>query len=95
MAPEEQLTWGDDALGVGLAWSEESAPRLASVRAGGLEPTMPQGRPLLEVVTVGDGHSPSSDRLVQSALGAPAPTPGTARTWCRAGGSWSSASPTR
>jgi len=64
------LRWGGDALSVDLSWSAESAPRLAGARATGVELSMPEGLPLVEILAVGFGHRLASDRLVHSLIGA-------------------------
>ncbi len=65
----EQLRWGHEALSVEVGWSDEQAPHLAAIRAGEVDLELPPGRPLVELLTVADGHSPGTDRLVRTAVG--------------------------
>jgi alpha-galactosidase len=69
VAVGERLHWGNEAMAVEIGWSEDEAPHLTSVRAGGVDLELPAGRPLVEVLTVADGHSPGTDRLVRTAVG--------------------------
>ena len=65
----ERLRWGNGALMVDIAWSDDAAPHLAGVRVGAIDLELPAGRPLVEVLTARDGHAPATDRLVQTVVG--------------------------
>jgi alpha-galactosidase len=65
----ERLRWGNEALSVEVGWSQDEAPHLTAVRAGAVVLELPAGRPLVEVLTVRDGHAPGTDRLTRTAVG--------------------------
>lgn len=63
------LRWGNESLTIDFAWSADSAPRIAAVTRGPLHLEMPEGLPLVELLTVSNGHSLASDRLVHTLIG--------------------------
>ena len=65
----DRLSWGNGTLTVELEWSADAAPRFAAVSAHGLRLAMPAGLPLVDVLTVGQGHSLANDRLVHTEIG--------------------------
>ena len=65
----ERLRWGNAALTVEIGWAHDVAPHLTGLRVGTTDLELPPGRPLVEVLTVRDGHAPATDRLVQTAVG--------------------------
>lgn len=65
----DRLQWGNGAMTIELEWSPTTAPRIAAVRTPSARLTMPEGLPLIEVLTVCHGHALANDRLVHTAIG--------------------------
>ncbi|MGN7861229.1 glycoside hydrolase family 36 protein [Microbacterium sp. 22303] len=65
----DRLSWGNGTLTIELQWSADSAPRIAAVLTEGVRLAMPDGLPLVDVLTVAQGHSLASDRLVHTVIG--------------------------
>jgi len=65
----DRLSWGNGTLTLELEWSADAAPRIAAVLASGIRLDMPSGLPLVEVLTVANGHSLANDRLVHTEIG--------------------------
>jgi alpha-galactosidase len=63
------LHWGDESLAIELAWNDASAVGVRGIRSGGGYVTMSDTVPLVEIVTVGAGHQPASDRLDHTQVG--------------------------
>lgn len=63
------LFWGDEAFAATFVWGADAVPWLAKVEADGVEFDLPQGLPLIDVTTVGEGHRPASNRLVHTSVG--------------------------
>jgi len=63
------LHWGDDSLAIEIAWDDSSAVGLRGISSGEARVAMADAVPLVEVVTVGAGHEPASDRLDHSQIG--------------------------
>jgi alpha-galactosidase len=63
------LQWGDESLAIELAWNDASAVGVHSIRSGGGHVVMSDIVPLVEIVTVGAGHQPASDRLDHTQIG--------------------------
>jgi alpha-galactosidase len=65
------LSWGHESLSLEFQWSPELAPWLSGVRgADGVEVSLGEGLPLVDILSVAEGHVPASDRLVHTQLGA-------------------------
>jgi alpha-galactosidase len=62
------LIWGDRTLRLKFDWSEDEAVHVAAVDTGDLMVTA-HPTPLVELLTVGDGHARSNDRLTQTSVG--------------------------
>ncbi|NQX13110.1 alpha-galactosidase [Microbacteriaceae bacterium VKM Ac-2855] len=65
-----RLDWGNDALRLGIEWSDDNAPRLAEVAARTVLLRSTHSVPLIEIITTDAGHEPASSRLSHSQLGA-------------------------
>ena len=65
----ERLRWGNAVVSVELGWSDDDAPGLTAIRTDEVDLELAAPRPLVEVLTVADGHSTSTDRLVQTLVG--------------------------
>ncbi|HZW40722.1 MAG TPA: glycoside hydrolase family 36 protein, partial [Agromyces sp.] len=63
------LHWGDESLAIELAWDDDSAVGVRGIRSGGGRVAMAHAVPLVEIVTVGAGHQPASDRLDHTQVG--------------------------
>ncbi len=63
------LHWGDDFLAIEIAWDDSSAVGLRGISSRGARVAMADAVPLVEIVTVGAGHEPASDRLDHSQIG--------------------------
>jgi len=65
-----RIRWGSAALTIEIALPADAAPYLVAVGRYDLQLQMPPGLPLVDVLTVAHGHTPASDRLVHTDLGA-------------------------
>ena len=66
----DQLTWGHEALQLRFEWSADRGPSLSGVAGrDGVIHAITAGLPLVDVLTVGDGHSAASSRLVHTVVG--------------------------
>ncbi|WP_375389040.1 glycoside hydrolase family 36 protein [uncultured Amnibacterium sp.] len=63
-----QLRWGDDHLRIEARWTDASAPSWSAVESNGVSLGLPDGLAIGDVLVVGAGHEPASDRLVHSAI---------------------------
>lgn len=63
------LLWGDESLAIELAWDDASAVGVRSIRSGGAHVAVTDVVPLVEILTVGAGHEPASDRLDHTQIG--------------------------
>ena len=63
------FTWGNDRLNLTVDVVDSGFAYLAAVQAGDVWLTLPNGLPLVDLVTVAQGHRPASDRLVHSSVG--------------------------
>ncbi|MBT2518266.1 glycoside hydrolase family 36 protein [Agromyces sp. ISL-38] len=63
------LHWGDESLAIELAWDDASAVGVRSIRSGGAHVAVTDVVPLVEILTVGAGHEPASDRLDHTQIG--------------------------
>ncbi|KRE30416.1 alpha-galactosidase [Agromyces sp. Soil535] len=63
------LHWGDDSLAIEIAWDDSSAVGLRGISSRGARVAMADVVPLVEIVAVGAGHEPASDRLDHSQIG--------------------------
>ncbi|GLI26384.1 hypothetical protein ARHIZOSPH14_06260 [Agromyces rhizosphaerae] len=65
------LHWGHDPLGfaLGFAWDDSRPVGLHVAAAGGASVTIAEPVPFVEVLTVGAGHEPASDRLDHTQVG--------------------------
>ncbi len=65
-----RLTWGHSSLLLDIEWSADGAPWLAGVTGrDGVHRPIGAGLPLVDVLTVGEGHSSASSRLVHTVVG--------------------------
>ncbi len=65
-----RLTWGHEFLQLGFEWSNERGPTLAFISGRDGKPhRIDAGLPLVDVLTVGEGHSSASSRLVHTVVG--------------------------
>lgn len=69
MAPLTALQWDGGAIVLDLEWSADLAPRLVGAHVDGVDLQMPDGLPLVELLTVGSGHTLSSSRIVHTVFG--------------------------
>lgn len=65
----DRLTWGNGTLTIELEWSADTAPRIVAASADGVRLEMPEGLPLVDVLTVSHGHTLANDRLVHTVIG--------------------------
>lgn len=66
----DQLKWGDEALMLELEWDSDSAVRLRTLSTlDGTDMLFTEQLPLVEILSIGHGHTLASDRLVQTAIG--------------------------
>jgi alpha-galactosidase len=64
------FAFGNDELTLGFEFGPDTAPRLISVAtSGGARLELPDGLPLVDVLTVAHGHSLASGRLVHTVVG--------------------------
>jgi alpha-galactosidase len=65
-----RLTWGHSSLQLEFEWSDDSAVALSTVTTRGeARLFIAKGLPLVEVLTVAEGHSSASSRLVHTVAG--------------------------
>jgi len=65
----QRLVWGNGTLEVEYEWSASDAPRIAAVSTPQMRLAMPPGLPLVDVLTVGDGHMAAGSRLINTVVG--------------------------
>lgn len=65
----DRVRWGDRELSLVIAWDAQTAPSLIAARAGDVCLEFPDPRPLVEVLTVAEGHAQANDRLVRTEVG--------------------------
>lgn len=66
----DRMSWGHASLCIEFAWAADAAPALVAVSgAARSRIEIPQGLPLVDVLTVAAGHAAASDRLVHSEIG--------------------------
>jgi alpha-galactosidase len=66
-----RLAWGHSSLHLEFEWSAERAPSLRSIAGRGENVhRIEQPLPVVEVLTVSDGHSSASARLIRTVVGA-------------------------
>ena len=65
-----RLSWGHESLALEFQWSPEHTPWLSRVSGiDGAGVALGEGLPLVDILTVDDGHEPASDRLVHTGIG--------------------------
>ena len=64
-----EITWGTERFSLEFAVSPSGAVHLRRARSGSSAVTMPEGLPLVDILTVADGHTPASGRLVHTTTG--------------------------
>lgn len=61
-----RIVWRAGAVKVIIAAPADDVPYLAGLCAGAVDVVLPAGLPLVDVLSVGRGHTPASDRLVHA-----------------------------
>jgi len=64
-----RLRWGNASVTIEIELPAQSAPRLAAISIGDFSLEMPPGLPLIEILTIANGHALANDRLVHTVLG--------------------------
>src|SRR5665647_3059100 len=65
----DQVQWGDRELSLVISWDTHAAPSLTAVAVHDVKLVFPDARPLLEVLTVADGHAQANARLISTEVG--------------------------
>ncbi|WP_308466635.1 glycoside hydrolase family 36 protein [Rathayibacter soli] len=65
----DRLRWGNGTATIEFEWSETVAPRIAAMHAPSTALDVPHGLPLIDVLTVSQGHALANDRLVHTVVG--------------------------
>ena len=65
----DQVQWGDRELSLVISWDTHAAPSLTAVAVHDVTLVFPDARPLLELLTVADGHAQANDRLISTEVG--------------------------
>jgi alpha-galactosidase len=66
----DRLTWGHESLQLDFEWSDDRGPSLTCIKGrNGQSHRIDAGLPLVDVLTVSEGHSAASSRLVHTVVG--------------------------